>query len=59
ANGRARMAVLNKADNPIAKILRIAPAHDPPPITVNHKLPSKGIADSSFRSDALDLLSCV
>jgi hypothetical protein len=52
-----RMAALDKRNNPIPKVRRIALAHDPPPKTVNHKSHQKGISDSSFESDALEFLA--
>jgi hypothetical protein len=39
----ARLPAFNLANNPNPKINRTALAHDPPPITVNHKTPIKGI----------------
>ncbi|WP_207145459.1 hypothetical protein, partial [Afifella marina] len=39
--------------HPLAKIHRIASAHDPPPQTVNHASANPQTSDSHFRSDAL------
>ncbi len=54
----ARMAGLDMASNPFAKIRRIRSSHDPPPTTVNHKTQPMGIPRfrlparcSSYRQD--------